>query len=82
MLGLLFAGLVFGAYVFILWLIGNFGPKDKEPESDCEFAKGWRNTEGWLVMENGKLVCGDWDEYCTLCRKDDSKDYVIGVRGD
>lgn len=52
---------------------------EKKPETDCEFAEGWENTEGWLVMDNGKLVCADWDEYCTKCRKDDSKDFKIMV---
>ena len=47
--------------------------------SECKFAEGWKNQEGWLVMSNGKLVCLDWDEYCTECRVDNSKDYVFEV---
>jgi len=45
---------------------------------DCPFMEGWRNREGWLLF-NGKLVCLDWDEYCTLCRVNDEKDYVFEV---
>ena len=44
--------------------------------SGCEFAEGWRNQEGWFII-NGRLVCGDWDEFCTKCRVDDSEDYII-----
>ena len=40
----------------------------------CPFAENWKNQEGWLVLVNGKLVCLDWDEFCTECRTDDSKD--------
>jgi len=47
--------------------------------SECKFAEGWKNREGWLVMSNGKLVCLDWDEYCTKCRVDDSKDWTFTV---
>ena len=45
----------------------------------CPYARGWLNTEGWLVMENGDLVCLDWDAYCTKCRTDDSKDYKFAI---
>lgn len=44
--------------------------------SECEFADGWKNQEGWFVIQ-GKLVCADWDEFCTRCRIDDSEDYII-----
>lgn len=44
----------------------------------CPFAKDWKNKEGWFEF-NGKLVCLDWDEYCTKCRVDDSEDYVFDV---
>ena len=47
--------------------------------SDCKFAEGWKNQEGWLVLSNGELVCLDWDEYCTKCRVDDSKDWTFAV---
>lgn len=43
---------------------------------DCPYADGWVNREGWLII-NGKLVCGDWDDYCTKCRIDNTQDYVI-----
>jgi len=46
---------------------------------DCPFMEGWRNKAGWLVAEGGRLVCLDWNEYCTLCRVDDSKDVVFEV---
>jgi hypothetical protein len=46
---------------------------------DCPFAEGWINEEGWFAASNGKLVCIDWDEYCTKCRKDDSKDYTFTI---
>ena len=44
----------------------------------CPFAEGWKNQEGWLIF-NDKLVCLDWDDYCTKCRTDDSEDYVFDV---
>ena len=47
--------------------------------NECKFMKGWKNKEGWLVTDNGKLVCLDWDEYCVECRVDDSKDYEFRV---
>jgi len=47
--------------------------------SGCPFAKGWKNEEGWLVTEDGKLVCLDWDAFCTKCRTDDSRDHVFEV---
>jgi len=47
--------------------------------SECKFAEEWKNQEGWLVMSNGELVCLDWDEYCTKCRVDDSKDWTFTV---
>jgi len=47
--------------------------------TECPFAEGWKNREGWLVTGNGRLVCLDWDEYCTKCRVDDSEDYVFVV---
>jgi len=50
-----------------------------EKRESCPFMDGWENQEGWLVQENGNLVCLDWDEYCTLCRKDDSKDCYFEV---
>ena len=46
--------------------------------SECPFAEGWKNKEGWLIF-NDRLVCLDWDEYCTQCRVDDSEDYVFTV---
>jgi len=45
----------------------------------CPFAEGWENQEGWLVAENGKLVCLDWDAYCSECREGDGKDYVFAI---
>lgn len=45
----------------------------------CFFCEGWKNQEGWLVTDNGKLVCLDWDEYCTECRDNDSKDCTFEV---
>jgi len=48
----------------------------------CPFMEGWRNKAGWLITEDGRLVCLDWDEYCTLCMVDDSRDYVFAVNGD
>jgi len=47
--------------------------------SECKFAEDWENQEGWLVMSNGELVCLDWDEYCTKCRVDDSRDWTFTV---
>ena len=47
--------------------------------TECPFAEGWKNQEGWLVTGNGRLVCLDWDEYCTKCRADDSEDYIFIV---
>ena len=44
----------------------------------CPFADGWRNQEGWFIF-NDKLVCLDWDDYCTKCRIDNSEDYVFDV---
>ena len=44
----------------------------------CPFAEEWRNQEGWLDF-NGKLVCLDWDDYCTLCRADEDEDYEFAV---
>jgi len=46
--------------------------------SECPFAEGWKNKEGWLIF-NDRLVCLDWDEYCTQCRVDDSEDYVFDI---
>ena len=45
----------------------------------CPYADDWKNEEGWLVTDDGKLVCLDWDDYCTGCRVDDSSDYVFTV---
>jgi len=56
---------------------GRFPKWKKVRMSECPFAKGWINQEGWLVTESGKLVCMDWDDYCTKCRVDDSKDFVF-----
>jgi hypothetical protein len=48
----------------------------------CRFAEGWKNEEGWLVMDDGRLVCLDWDEFCTECRVDDSNDckFTVNVK--
>ena len=46
----------------------------------CPYADGWKNQEGWLIMDNGKLVCLDFDDYCTECRVDDTKDCVFTVK--
>lgn len=48
-------------------------------KTGCEFDDYWTNQEGWLVQDDGKLVCLDWDEYCTKCRVDDSKDCTFTV---
>ena len=49
-------------------------------DSECEFAPNWENQEGWLVFgEKRRLVCLDWDEFCTKCRKDDTEDYVFAL---
>jgi hypothetical protein len=45
----------------------------------CPFFIGWTNKEGWFMGENGQMVCMDWDDYCTLCRVDDSKDFEFGI---
>ena len=47
----------------------------------CKFADGWKNKEGWLVL-NGKLVCLDWDAYCTECRLDNSNDYIFELKNE
>ena len=44
----------------------------------CPFVEGWVNQEGWFIF-NGKLICLDWDDYCTLCRIDDSNDCEFDV---
>ena len=51
-------------------------PSSCQNEINCPFAEGWKNREGWLYF-NDKLVCLDWDDYCTLCRVDDGQDYVF-----
>ena len=48
----------------------------------CPFAEGWQNKEGWFVQDNGRLVCADFDDYCTICRKDDNNDFVFGIAGE
>ena len=41
----------------------------------CPFADNWENQEGWFFI-GGKLVCGDWDDLCTLCMKHDGTDDI------
>jgi len=45
----------------------------------CPFADNWENQEGWFLIR-GKYVCGDWDDFCTLCMKQDGTD-DIGIIG-
>lgn len=47
---------------------------------ECEYADNWKNKEGFLVLDNGKIVCLDWDCYCVKCRIDDSKDFIFEVK--
>ena len=41
----------------------------------CPFADNWENQEGWFLI-GGKYVCGDWDDFCTLCMKHDGTDDI------
>ena len=54
------------------------GERDEYVEADCPFAEGWRNQAGWLRFGD-RLVCADWDEYCTLCRDGDDRDFDYGL---
>lgn len=45
----------------------------------CLYYEGWKNEEGWLVLDNGRLICLDWDDFCTECRIDDSKDCTFQI---
>lgn len=47
--------------------------------TDCPYSLGWINEEGWFVQDDGKLVCLDWDDYCTICRVDDTKDFIFAI---
>ncbi len=49
--------------------------------SECPFAEGWENKEGWLIFGD-KYVCYDWDDYCTQCMKHDGSDniFTIGIK--
>ena len=47
----------------------------KQRMNKCPFADNWENQEGWFFI-GGKLVCGDWDDLCTLCMKHDGTDDI------
>jgi len=71
-------GIWFGGFAILAFIGYYFGSAGCGCNLYCQFAEGWKNKEGWLIF-NDRLVCLDWDEYCTKCRVDDSEDYVFDV---
>lgn len=67
------------AQIYIKNKSSEFISLDRVIDDDCPFAENYTNQEGWFTTPNGGLVCLDWDEYCTKCRVDDSKDYTFTV---
>lgn len=38
-----------------------------EERGGCSHAENWKNKEGYFKTPEGRIVCLDWDDFCTKC---------------